>query len=428
MTTRLFAAVMAIAMCGLANAATINVPGDYPTIQMAINASFDGDVILVAPGTYNENLYFNSRGITLRSSGGPSVTSIVGQSTESEYVVNVESLAGPGAIEGFDIGSTKAIGRTVLCDDSTLSVINCRILEELRGLFAKGGSILEIRDSHLSSTDGECIYLQDSSVLTLSDSSLTSAGDNVLYAPSGSQITISGCSFENSTCVRLLQLNGGPLVLLDSVFRGNTTGNNMLHIYCSASISGCTFESNVTNAGYICRVIDSETGSTMSDCTFAGNSAAVAAVGTGDEGIQISGTTFCENTPVDIVGPWVNGGGNEFLVECNDVEGACCLEDACYEVELLFCEAAGGEWLGYNATCTEDSCLDPPLFGACCINGEAISLYDYDCLRIQGLFMGEGVDPADVVCPEACQGDVNGDGVVGVDDILIVIGNWGPCP
>ena len=325
MTTRPFAAVMAIAMCGLANAATINVPGDYPTIQMAINASFDGDVILVAPGTYNENLYFNSRGITLRSSGGPSVTSIVGQSTESEYVVNVESLAGPGAIEGFDIGSTKAIGRTVLCDDSTLSVINCRILEELRGLFAKGGSILEIRDSHLSSTDGECIYLQDSSVLTLSDSSLTSAGDNVLYAPSGSQITISGCSFENSTCVRLLQLNGGPLVLLDSVFRGNTTGGDMLYIYCPASISGCTFESNVSNAGSIFKFNDIQTGSMMSGCTFAGNSTANAAVYIADESIQISNTTFCENTPVNIVGPWVNDGGNEFLAECNDVEGACCL-------------------------------------------------------------------------------------------------------
>ena len=33
---------------------TINVPGDYPTIQAAINASSDGDVINIAAGTFNE--------------------------------------------------------------------------------------------------------------------------------------------------------------------------------------------------------------------------------------------------------------------------------------------------------------------------------------------------------------------------------------
>ena len=36
-------------------AATINVPGDYPTIQGAINASSNGDVINIAAGTYNEH-------------------------------------------------------------------------------------------------------------------------------------------------------------------------------------------------------------------------------------------------------------------------------------------------------------------------------------------------------------------------------------
>ena len=35
---------------------TINIPADYTTIQAGINASVDGDTVLVAQGTYSENL------------------------------------------------------------------------------------------------------------------------------------------------------------------------------------------------------------------------------------------------------------------------------------------------------------------------------------------------------------------------------------
>ena len=45
----------------------INVPGDIPTIQKAINASVDGDTVLVADGTYFENINFRGKAITLAS-------------------------------------------------------------------------------------------------------------------------------------------------------------------------------------------------------------------------------------------------------------------------------------------------------------------------------------------------------------------------
>ncbi len=45
----------------------INVPGSYTTIQAAINASSNGDTVLVAPGTYFENINFRGKQIVLTS-------------------------------------------------------------------------------------------------------------------------------------------------------------------------------------------------------------------------------------------------------------------------------------------------------------------------------------------------------------------------
>ena len=45
-----------ILFIGLAFSTTINIPSDYTTIQAGINASVDGDTVLVAQGTYSENL------------------------------------------------------------------------------------------------------------------------------------------------------------------------------------------------------------------------------------------------------------------------------------------------------------------------------------------------------------------------------------
>jgi hypothetical protein len=60
-------------------AATIHVPADHATIQQAIAAATPGDVILIAPGTYYENLHLLGKQLTLRGESGAAATVVDGQ-------------------------------------------------------------------------------------------------------------------------------------------------------------------------------------------------------------------------------------------------------------------------------------------------------------------------------------------------------------
>src|SRR5438309_10915581 len=90
-------------LAGGANAqTTVSVPADQPTIQAGIDATANGDTVLVAPGTYNERINFSGKNITVKSSGGASVTTIDGGAGGS--VVTIVSGEGPGAtLQGFTV-------------------------------------------------------------------------------------------------------------------------------------------------------------------------------------------------------------------------------------------------------------------------------------------------------------------------------------
>jgi hypothetical protein len=60
--------LISLVMVTLPCLATIrNVPGTYSQIQQAINASVNGDTIVVAPGTYYENINFRGKNVLLTS-------------------------------------------------------------------------------------------------------------------------------------------------------------------------------------------------------------------------------------------------------------------------------------------------------------------------------------------------------------------------
>ena len=117
---KLIIILLCLALAGSSYAATIIVKtdgsGDYSTIQAAIDDSNDGDVIIVQPGLYDENINFLGKNITVTSTNpvNPNVVAetIIGNNYPNEAVIIFRgdedlncTLTGfniNGYIEGFD--------------------------------------------------------------------------------------------------------------------------------------------------------------------------------------------------------------------------------------------------------------------------------------------------------------------------------------
>lgn len=94
------AALLVTIAASTTRAAVLRVPGDYPTIQMAIDNSEVGDVVLVAQGTYQESLDIAS-GITVAARQGATITS----SDPLAPTIWVHNTGEPVILAGLDVVS-----------------------------------------------------------------------------------------------------------------------------------------------------------------------------------------------------------------------------------------------------------------------------------------------------------------------------------
>jgi hypothetical protein len=87
---------------------TIRIPQDYPTIQAGVNAAVTGDVVLVSPGTYLENVIISGKTITLASlyytTNDPQYIESTIIDAQGGSAVYVDASVGPDTtITGFTI-------------------------------------------------------------------------------------------------------------------------------------------------------------------------------------------------------------------------------------------------------------------------------------------------------------------------------------
>jgi hypothetical protein len=85
-----------------AAATVLHVPQDYPTIQAAIDAAAPDDTVLVAAGTYNETIDFQTKAITVESESGAASTIINGNGVDVVVTMNANAGETP-ILRGFTV-------------------------------------------------------------------------------------------------------------------------------------------------------------------------------------------------------------------------------------------------------------------------------------------------------------------------------------
>jgi len=138
-TVRVLAVLAALAASPAALAGTINVPADYPTIQQGIDAAVNGDLVLVAKGTFTENIDLKGKLITLQgagrvggtgprttlingSNGGPCATCASGE-TAATIITGFDMRNGTGTL----VNSKLRGGGMYISNASSPTVIDCGI-------------------------------------------------------------------------------------------------------------------------------------------------------------------------------------------------------------------------------------------------------------------------------------------------------------
>lgn len=132
----------------LALAKTIEVPKDFQTVQLAINAAEPGDLILVSDGTYRENLVIK-KNLELRGSGPETV--VDGSAARSRPTIWVQDTSNV-AIKNLKITGGR---RGIQVERSRTIVIENNLLQKNRRqgiLITENSEDIEIRDNQIIET------------------------------------------------------------------------------------------------------------------------------------------------------------------------------------------------------------------------------------------------------------------------------------
>ena len=146
---------------------TIHVPAEQPTIQDAIIAATDGDSVLVAPGTYFEQVSLRDRDVKVIATGGAEVTRLArpaGTPTSYASVIFLVGVTRETEFSGFTLRDEYA-SDFVVTGQGARPVIRDNIFSGLSGprsvIFTIGGNALVTKNIfHDNNTNEYCVKTQ----------------------------------------------------------------------------------------------------------------------------------------------------------------------------------------------------------------------------------------------------------------------------
>lgn len=264
-----------LAFVPFATAETLHVPAEHPTIQEAINAASDGDLVLVAPGNYIERLNAKGKAITIQGEAGAESTIIdatgKGRSpalecssneTAKTRIVDLTLTGGKGAM---NMGWGEVMGGGALVVEASPTFLRCIFRENFAqygsggGAAITGGSPIFINCSFQENTAeyiGGAVYVHRAMPqffnCSFTGNKAYTGGGIYLWKESGS--TFESCRFENNTAATW----GGAIfnwqssaLFTSCSFKGNIAkGGRAIYNLTSTSITpGCTFGDDQDVAG-----------------------------------------------------------------------------------------------------------------------------------------------------------------------------------
>ncbi len=171
---------------------TLRVPQDFTTIQAAIDAARDGDIILISPGTYREQIRI-ARRITLkaRTSGAVEIISNSRFSgPDLDPAITVTGARGV-ALEGLSI--QKGYPALLITEGAQAVVDRLTITESFVGIMVADGATAVISNNILSSNMRFGVFLFESGRVEITETSITGTLPNPQGAP-GFGILVQGAT------------------------------------------------------------------------------------------------------------------------------------------------------------------------------------------------------------------------------------------
>jgi len=219
----------------------IHVPGDYPTIQLGLNAASTGDTVLVAAGTYTENIFWPLvNGIKLFSESGAPSTVIDGASTSTViYFSGMATIDTATVIRGFTIqnGGGVDYGGGICLVNSSPRIEN------------------NIIEDNSVNQDGGGIYCSDHSSALIIGNNIR--GDLASYGGGICSDSSSPVIIQNSIKNNAASIGGGICCKNYSspIITGDTINNNLASygggIYCESSSDAQITNNTITgNSAY----------------------------------------------------------------------------------------------------------------------------------------------------------------------------------